>query len=126
MIQAQHSVRRPLVSNEVHDKPPHFVTIDKVEAHDTLWLWPGRVPAAAVTIVEGDPSAGKSTLLSALAAAVTTGRPWIDRPGHLGAGVLWLTSEEDPGSTIRQRLVADKASLDLVRVLDTSDNSRTV
>lgn len=93
-----------------------FVPITEVEAAPVRWLLPGRLHAGAVSILEGDPGVGKSTLLSELAAVVTTGRAWLGRPRDVAYGVLWLSSEEDAGSVIRERLIAAKGNAELVRV----------
>lgn len=44
-----------------------------VPAAPTPWLWPGRIPRAAVTLLVGDPGRGKSLLTLDVAARVTTG-----------------------------------------------------
>jgi predicted ATP-dependent serine protease len=35
------------------------------------WLWPGRIPAGKLTVLDGDPGLGKSTLLCELAARIS-------------------------------------------------------
>jgi DNA repair protein RadA/Sms len=93
-----------------------FVPIDEVEATPVRWLLPGRLHAGAVEILEGDPGVGKSTFLSELSAVVTSGRPWLGREQATERGVLWLSSEEDAGSVIRERLEAAGGVPELVRV----------
>ena len=36
---------------------------------------PGRIPRAAITVVDGHPEAGKSSVLRDITARVTTGKP---------------------------------------------------
>jgi putative DNA primase/helicase len=38
------------------------------------WLWEGRIPLGKITVIDGDPGTGKSTLTIDLAARVSTGR----------------------------------------------------
>src|SRR5260370_12717067 len=59
------------------------------------WLWPGRVAAGKVTLVDGDPSLGKSLLTLDLAARLTTGRPLPDAPALPGAVSVVLVGNED-------------------------------
>lgn len=86
------------------------VTRERVE-----WCWLHRMPYGKLTVVEGDPGLGKSTLLLDVAARLTTGRPM---PGtdleHEPAGVVILTAEDGLGDTVRPRLEA--AGADLTRV----------
>jgi hypothetical protein len=79
------------------------------------WLWPGRIPLGKLTVVEGDPAVGKSTLTLVLAARVTTGSGWPDgQPGTGAASVLLLSAEDGLADTIRPRLEAAGADLDRV------------
>lgn len=87
-----------------------------VEAEPIEWLWDRRVPLGELTILDGDPGTGKSTLLAAVAAHLTTGRGLPDHTGEpMGGGVVYVTTEDSPARTIRPRL--DAAGADLRRVL---------
>ena len=44
------------------------------------WLWPTRIPIGQLTLLIGDPGVGKSLFAADLAARVSAGRPWPDRP----------------------------------------------
>ena len=46
-----------------------------VQPERVHWLWPRRFAAGELTILDGDPGLGKSTLLCGLAARLTAGRP---------------------------------------------------
>jgi hypothetical protein len=87
----------------------------EIEAQPVVWLWPGHVPAGMLTVLDGDPSLGKSTLTLDLAARVSTGRAMPDGSvGRSPAGVVLLSGEDDLGRTIRPRLEAADADLDRV------------
>jgi energy-coupling factor transporter ATP-binding protein EcfA2 len=83
---------------------------------EQLWLWDRRILLGAVTLLAGDQGAGKSTLATCLAAAVSRGRelPGEERILLAARGVLWLGREEDAASAVRPRLAAHCA--DLTRV----------
>ena len=40
----------------------------EVEPEPVRWLWPDRIPLGKLTVVEGDPAVGKSTVVYDLAA----------------------------------------------------------
>jgi AAA domain/Bifunctional DNA primase/polymerase, N-terminal/Primase C terminal 1 (PriCT-1) len=70
------------------------------------WLWDGRIPRGKLTLLIGDPGAGKSTLSLDLVARVTTGREW---PGPGGAtaplgNALLLSAEDGIADTLRPRV----------------------
>jgi hypothetical protein len=103
-------------------RPTTQITPERVS-----WLWPGRIPAAMVTILDGDPGAGKSILTAALAAAVSRGRAL---PGHVNGGqgenrapnlagpgdVIIIALEDDPAIVTVPRLIAARANLARVHV----------
>src|SRR5207248_773386 len=76
------------------------------------------IPLGCLSILDGDPGLGKSTLTLDLAARVSRG--WAMPPlaggelvGH-PRGVLLLTAEDDPARTVRPRL--DAAGADAERI----------
>ena len=92
------------------------ILLSDVEPEHVEWLWWPRLPRAKVTLLEGDPDEGKSTLALDLAARVSTGAamPLGCERGE-PAGVVILSAEDGLGDTIRPRLEA--ADADLERIL---------
>lgn len=96
---------------------PVSTRLSDVEAEVVQWIWPGRIPLGKVTIVDGDPDLGKSTLTLDLAARVTTGSRMADEtlsdlPGP--ENVILISIEDGAADTIRPR--ADAAGADVSRV----------
>ena len=80
------------------------------------WLWQGRIPFGAVSILEGDPGLGKSTLLAAIVGAMTGGPALPNNPPLSPSPVLYVNLEDDLASTSVPRMAAHGANLDLVHV----------
>lgn len=105
----------------VFDLPPsakisRIVRLSDVRPERIDWLWPARIPIGKLTILDGDPGLGKSTLSLDLAARVSCGRPMPDEVvGRPPAGVVLLSAEDGLADTIRPRL--DAAGADVSRVV---------
>lgn len=97
--------------------PDVLVTrLSDVQPRAVEWLWPGRLPAGKLVVVDGDPGDGKSTMLTDIAARLSTGSQLPDGhdPGAPGSVVL-LSAEDAADDTIRPRL--DAAGADPSRVV---------
>jgi AAA domain len=92
-------------------------TMSDVVPEEVQWLWGGRIPLGKLTVLEGDPKGGKSTIGLDLAARVTTdgtmpdgSRSDLDGPSN----VVLMTAEDGLADTVRPRL--DLAGADSCRV----------
>lgn len=98
------------------DKPAlEVVRMSAVVAEHVEWLWPGRIPKGKLTILEGDPKTGKSTLSLDIAGRVTTGSPFPDGHRPEVGSVVLLTAEDGLADTVRPRL--DAAGADASKVI---------
>src|SRR6516225_307099 len=91
----------------------------EVEREPVRWLWPHRIPLGKLTVVEGDPAVGKSTVVYDLAARYSSGAEWPD--GQQGGGegrVVLLSAEDDAADTIVPRLMAAGADLSRICLWD--------
>lgn len=97
-------------------------TLSTVRPQVTAWLWKKYVPLGALTIIDGDPGLGKSTITVDLAARVSKGwrMPPLNGATDLAgpADVLILSAEDVPEQTIRPRLDAAGADLDRIHIVD--------
>jgi len=102
-----------------------------VEPETVQWAWKGYIPKRAVTLFDGDPGLGKSTVALNIGARITNGEPMpdgsisdIDGP----AGVVLLSAEDSLSTTIRPRLDAVGADvskiLALLSIVDLDGNPR--
>ncbi len=98
--------------------------LSHVRRESVSWLWRGRIPLGKLTVVDGDPGLGKSTMLSAdIAARVSTGAPMPGEPEdhwRAPADVIILSAEDGAGDTIRPRLEAADGDVTSVHVVEAS------
>ena len=121
VIALAHSLQ-PAASNRngTHPQPtrqPVSVCLADVESERVSWLWPGRVPLGKVTVLDGDPDKGKSTITLDLVARVTNHAPMPDgsRSDLSGcAAAIILSAEDGVADTIRPR--ANAAGADALRI----------
>lgn len=99
----------------------NFQNLSDVTPEAPAWLWEDRIPAAAVTLVEGEPGTSKTTIAYDLAARISTGRAM---PGQtetqLPANVV-LVQAEETSSVTRARLAALGADLHHIAICTSSE-----
>jgi putative DNA primase/helicase len=83
------------------------------------WLWPGRIPLGALTLIIGEPGMGKGFLSVDLASRVSRGMGWPDAPDQaaLPGSVLLLSAEDNLAGTILARLKAAGGDLNKIATL---------
>jgi KaiC/GvpD/RAD55 family RecA-like ATPase len=120
-VQPPKGMRREEIENAIDEaikvatKPRQGRYASEIEAEPIQWLWPERIAVRKLTIVDGDPGTGKSTLTIDLAARVSTGRHFPDGGECCLGKAILVTAEDGPADTIRPRLEA--AGADLTRVV---------
>jgi hypothetical protein len=100
-------------TKEVRDRS--MVRLSDVTPEPLRWLWPGYVPAGKLTVLDGDPGLGKSTLLCEVAARISRGDPLPGGELRSSGNVLLCSAEDDLLDTIRPRI--DAAGGDPQRIL---------
>lgn len=92
------------------------VRLADVPAKEVDWLWPSRLPAGMVVLLDGAPGTGKSTFVTDIAARMTTGRPFPNEAGGARppCDVVMIGHEDSPEHTLRPRL--DAAGADVARI----------
>ncbi len=109
--------RVPFKDHEEPSSSPVVVCMNDVEPESVEWVWPGRIPLAKITVFDGDPGLGTSTVTLEITARVTIGAPMPDgSPGIMG-NVVVVSAEDGLADTIRPRLDAAGAVLRKVTAL---------
>lgn len=87
-----------------------------VQPEPIRWLWPSWIPLGMLTVFDGDPGLGKSTVTIDLASRLSRGAAMPDgSPGPPTAAAVILSAEDDLARVIRPRL--DAANADVARVM---------
>jgi len=97
-----------------------FKRMSDVKAEPVRWLWDGRIPLGKVTLLEGEPGVGKSTLSLDLAARVSRGAALpLMREAEVGPSNVVIFSGDDAlADTVRPRLEAADADLARIYAVD--------
>jgi len=88
------------------DAIPVGVWMSEIEPERVEWFWDRRIPLGKVTMIDGDPGVGKSTILYDLAARVTAGKPLPDGQPLKKGGALVVSMEDGAADTIVPRFLA--------------------
>lgn len=72
----------------------------EVRKREMEWLWQGYLPLGMITLLTGDPQAGKSTLILDLAARLSRGDPLPGETESRTPMRTWIMSSEDAMDTV--------------------------
>ena len=98
-----------------------FQKLSDIRPEPVRWLWEDRIPLGKVTILQGEPGVGKSTLAFDLAARVSRGSdmPMVRGHDHVAPGnVVIFCGGDELADTVRPRLDAAAADLSRVYAID--------
>lgn len=71
------------------------------------WLWHRFLPVGSITLFDGNPGEGKSTIVADIVARLTRGSEWPDGTAVGPPGsVLYITKEDDAATQVRPRIEA--------------------
>lgn len=100
-----------------------LIRMSDVELQSVDWLWYPFVPFGKITMIQGDPGEGKTTLALRLAAACSTGSALPGMELREPFTVLYQTAEDGLGDTIKPRLKDAGADEGRIFCIDESDQS---
>ena len=108
--------------------------MDQVEVEEIEWLFYPFIPYGKVTIIQGDPGEGKTTVVLQIIAKLTKGEAILsetsegksEEAGVEPINVIYQTAEDGLGDTIKPRLLAAGADCSRVLVIDDQDQPLTM
>jgi len=101
---------------------------DEIESKPIRWLWMGWLARGKLHILAGSPGTGKTTIALSLAACISASLTFPNgQKAEPGKVVIW-SGEDDPGDTLKPRLIAAGADLSQIQfvgpVIDYDPDSR--
>ena len=114
-----------------------LINMEQVEIEKIGWLLYPFIPFGKVTIVQGDPGEGKTTMVLQIIAKLTKGEAVLpsgsDEPALEGktmalepVNVIYQTAEDGLGDTIKPRLLSAGADCSRVMVIDDNNQALTM
>ncbi len=99
-----------------------LINMADVEATEVEWLWYPYIPYGKVTIIQGDPGEGKTTLVLNLAAILSRGDklPETNKDSD-PINIIYQTAEDGLSDTIKPRLMAAKAEHKYFTIIDETE-----
>ena len=97
--------------------------MEDVQTKEVNWLWYPYIPYGKITVIEGDPGEGKTTLALTLAALLSRGQPLPcdeDIP-YEPISIIYQTAEDGIDDTIKPRLEKANADCSKIRVIDETE-----
>lgn len=113
-----------------------LINMEQVEVEKIDWLLYPFIPFGKVTIVQGDPGEGKTTMVLQIIAKLTKGEAMlpVDKNTEIKekitaaepVNVIYQTAEDGLGDTIKPRLLAAGADCSRVLVIDDNEQALTM
>lgn len=114
-----------------------LINMEQVEVEKIDWLLYPFIPFGKVTIVQGDPGEGKTTMVLQIIAKLTKGEAVLPSGSDEPAleektmdlepvNVIYQTAEDGLGDTIKPRLLSAGADCSRVMVIDDNDQALTM
>jgi predicted ATP-dependent serine protease len=101
-----------------------MIKMSEIQTQEIEWLWYPFIPYGKLTIIQGDPGDGKTTMVLNLAAKLSKGEQMdegmdITEP----TTVIYQTAEDGLADTVKPRLELAGADCERIVVIDESDKS---
>jgi len=105
-----------------------LINMSEVEVETVEWLLYPFIPFGKITILEGDPGEGKTTVMLQIIAKLTKGESVLpsEEKNREPMKVIYQTAEDGLGDTIKPRLLSAEADCNNILVIDDSDKALTV
>lgn len=109
---------------EGQKKELKMIRMSEVESQEVKWLWYPYIPYGKLTIIQGDPGDGKTTLVLNIAAKLSKGESLdSDMNVQEPVNVIYQTAEDGLADTVKPSLELAGADCEKILVIDERDKS---
>jgi RecA-family ATPase len=126
-----------ILDNRRNESNLKLINMEQVEIEKIDWLLYPFIPFGKVTIVQGDPGEGKTTMVLQIIAKLTKGEAVLPSDSDESdleektmalepVNVIYQTAEDGLGDTIKPRLLSAGADCSRVMVIDDNDQALTM
>ena len=101
-----------------------MIKMSEIQSQEVSWLWYPFIPYGKLTIVQGDPGDGKTTLILNIAAKLSKGEG-LDSEVKLSepVNVIYQSAEDGLADTVKPRLELAGADCERILVIDEKEKS---
>ena len=104
-----------------------MIKMSDVQSQTVDWLWYPFIPYGKLTIIQGDPGDGKTTLVLNIAARLSKGKG-LDNDMKVTepVNIIYQTAEDGLADTVKPRLGLAEAVCERIMVIDETENLKEV
>lgn len=101
-----------------------LIKMSEVQSQEIEWLWFPFIPYGKLTIIQGDPGDGKTTLVLNISAKLSRGER-LDENMNIteSVNIIYQTAEDGLADTVKPRLELAGADCERIAVIDESEKS---
>ena len=101
-----------------------MIKMSEIQSQEVAWLWYPFIPYGKLTIIQGDPGDGKTTLVLNIAAWLSKGEG-LDSEMKLSepVNVIYQSAEDGLADTVKPRLELARADCERILVIDEKEKS---
>lgn len=124
-----------ILNDKIKEPKLKLINMEQIKVEKIDWLLYPFIPYGKVTIVQGDPGEGKTTMMLQIIAKLTNGQQIFpsDKVNECNQSlvtepinVIYQTAEDGLGDTIKPRLLSAGADCSRVLVIDDTDEALTM
>jgi len=100
-----------------------IISMKDIKTEKVDWLWKPYIPLGKISLVQGDPGCGKTTLMLSVSESVTRGTALPNSRRNPPSNVIFQTAEDGLADTIKPRLELLGADCNRVHIINEDEHA---